>query len=167
MGTVRRIVLRFDRRWWDAGSTAGVNFFHGAGEPFPVWWTAAPAVAEILTGWVGGPPAEAFRGQSEDRVIEAAVLSLASVFGAGVGQLRRGLEDAFTYDWATDPYTAGAYCYGGVGAIEAQRVLSAPVRDTLFLAGEALADQGGIGTVHGAVATARRAADALLRSGPS
>ncbi len=163
MGNVRRVVLRFDRRWWDSGPTAE-NFVHRAGEPFPVWWTAAPVEAEMITGWVGGPSSEVFLDQPEDRVVETALLSLASVFGAGVDQLRRWLKEAFTHDWGADPFTAGAYCYGGVGALEAQRALREPVADTLFLAGEALADQGGIGTVHGALASGRRAADAVLRS---
>jgi monoamine oxidase len=117
----------------------------------------------MLTGWVGGPSAKVFRGQPEDQVVEAALRSIASVLGADVRELRGWFEAAYSHDWVADPHTAGAYSYGGVGAIEAQRLLSAPVADTLFLAGEALADQGGIGTVHGAVATGQQAAEAVLR----
>jgi monoamine oxidase len=165
MGRVRRVVLRFDRRWWESDHALKATFVLGTGEPFPVWWTPAPAKAALLIGWVGGPAADVFVGKPEDRVVEAGVQSVASVLGAKVDQLHRWLEGGYTHDWATDPYTSGAYCYGGVGAVEARQLLTAPVADTLLLAGEALADQGGIGTVHGALATGLRAADAVLRSG--
>jgi monoamine oxidase len=58
----------------------------------------------------------------------------------------------------TDPVALGAYSYGGVGAREARRLLMAPVSDTLFLAGEATAEAGRNATVHGALASGRRAA---------
>jgi monoamine oxidase len=163
IGTVRRIGMRFDRVWWDSGPTAP-NFVYNLGQPFPVWWTATPPGTAMITGWVGGPASEAFSGQPKDRVVESALLSLAAAFGAGVDQLRRWLKDAFTHDWAFDPYTAGAYCYGGVGSLEAQAALARPVADTLFLAGEAFANQGGIGTVHGALSSGCRAAAAVLQS---
>jgi monoamine oxidase len=162
MGRVRRVVLRFDRPWWESDSALRATFVMGTGEPFPVWWTTAPIKTAMLVGWVGGPPADVFVGMPHDQVVAGAMGSIASVLGAKAGQLHRWLEGAYTHDWATDPYTGGAYCCGGVGAVEAQHLLIEPVADTLFLAGEALADRGGIGTVHGALATGLRAADAVL-----
>jgi hypothetical protein len=47
---------------------------------------------------------------------------------------------------------------GGDGA---QRELSAPLAGTLFFAGEAC-DEGHFGTVHGAIASGKRAARELL-----
>jgi hypothetical protein len=49
-----------------------------------------------------------------------------------------------------------------VGAIEARATLRVPVEGTLFLAGEALAGEGQNATVHGALASGRQAADAVL-----
>jgi hypothetical protein len=47
--------------------------------------------------------------------------------------------------------------------LEAQAVLRRPVDDLLFFAGEALAEGGEIGTVHGAILSDRRAAAEVLR----
>jgi len=46
--------------------------------------------------------------------------------------------------------------------MDAVRVLAAPVEDTLFFAGEATSTDGHTGTVHGAIATGRRAAHEVL-----
>jgi hypothetical protein len=49
-----------------------------------------------------------------------------------------------------------------VGAIEARAVLARPVDATLVLAGEAVAQDGRIASVHGALASGRNAAARLL-----
>jgi monoamine oxidase len=43
-------------------------------------------------------------------------------------------------------------------------VLARPLRGTLFFAGEAAESEGRTGTVHGAIASGRRAADEVKRS---
>jgi hypothetical protein len=50
-----------------------------------------------------------------------------------------------------------------VDGLSALRRCAQPIDATLFLAGEALAPNGGNGTVHGAIASGRRAADLVLR----
>ncbi len=76
--------------------------------------------------------------------------------------LERWLRAAYTHDWLTDPFSRGAYSYGGVGARAARETLSAPVAGTLFLSGEALAPPGRNATVPGALAAGYQAAAALL-----
>ena len=51
----------------------------------------------------------------------------------------------------------------GVGGLKALSVLSHPVRDTLFLAGDYMTP-GTMGTVEGAIEGGRRAARQLLES---
>ena len=46
--------------------------------------------------------------------------------------------------------------------MDAVRTLAAPIEDTLFFAGEATNTDGHTGTVHGAIATGRRAAREIL-----
>ena len=163
MGDAHRIVLGFDRRWWDPEGGGKISFVHGRDETFPVWWTVLPSPAPMLTGWVGGPRASALGGCSADAMLALALDSLASVFGEEVAELRGGLVSAYWHDWVTDPFAQGAYSYGGIGAAEAREVLGRPLSDTLFLAGEAIAEAGRNGTVHGALATGRRAASLALR----
>jgi monoamine oxidase len=94
--------------------------------------------------------------------LRAALDSLASVFGRDPAELRSRLRLAYFHDWVADPLAGGAYSYGGVGAIEARAALVRPVAETLFLAGEAVAQRGRNATVHGALISGREAAAAVL-----
>jgi monoamine oxidase len=162
MGAAHRVVLGFDARWWAPEGGPGPGFIRGRTEAFPVWWTALPSLAPLLTGWVGGPRAAALTGRGEAALLQAALDSLASVFGRDVAELRSRSRLAYSHDWSSDPWGGGAYSYGGVGAIEARAALARPVADTLFLAGEAVAEGGENATVHGALATGRRAATQVV-----
>jgi monoamine oxidase len=162
MGAAHHIVLGFDEPWWAPTGGDGPGFVRGAQEPIPVWWTALPSRAPVLTGWTGGPRAAALAGRGEDAMLRTALDSLASVFGRDPADLRSRLRLAYFHDWVADPLAGGAYSYGGVGAIEARAALARPVADTLFLAGEGVAQRGRNGTVHGALASGREAAAAAL-----
>jgi monoamine oxidase len=163
MGAALRIVIGFDSRWWAPDGKPGPGFVYGGPEPFPVWWSALPARAPVLTGWAGGPRAAALTGRGEAALLQAALDSLASVFGRDVAELRSRSRLAYAHDWSADPFAGGAYSYGGVGGIEARRALVEPVAGTLYLAGEAVAQHGRNATVHGALISGREAAAALLR----
>lgn len=164
MGAAHRAVLGFDRRWWVPDGGSGPSFVHGGTEPFPVWWTALPSHEPLITGWTGGPRAAGLSGLPEGVMLRAALDSLGSVFRRDAAELRSHLRLAYTHDWSADPLSGGAYSYGGVGAIEAREALARPVAGTLVLAGEAIAQRGRNATVHGALASGRSAADALLAS---
>ena len=164
MGAAHRVTLVFDGRFWARDGEDGPTFVHGMDQPFPVWWTALPSHAPVLTGWIGGPRAEALTGREPDEVLRHAIESLASLFGRDAGWFRARLRRFHFHDWGADPYTGGAYSYGGLGAIEARAALAAPVAGTLVLAGEAVAQAGRNATVHGALASGRLAAALLLAS---
>jgi monoamine oxidase len=116
----------------------------------------------FLTGWVGGPRAASVVGLSQHDLVDRALGSLSSIFGQQTRTLRNGLQAVHAHDWSTDPYSRGAYSYGGVGARAAREVLRQPRADTLFLSGEALATEGRNATVAGALSSGLRAAAALL-----
>jgi monoamine oxidase len=162
MGLAHRITLRFETAWWIQPGAPVPSFVHGRNEPFPVWWTTAPPELPFLTGWAGGPRAQPLAGRSKPELTTLALQSASSVFGVAVEDLERSLRAAYTHDWLTDPFSRGAYSYGGVGARAARETLSAPVAGTLFLSGEALAPPGRNATVPGALAAGYQAAAALL-----
>jgi len=162
MGAAHRLVLGFDARWWARDGEEGPAFVFGSAQPIPVWWTALPSRAPLLTGWTGGPRAMALAGRGEAAMVSAALDSLASIFGRDPSELRSRMRLAHFHDWVADPLAGGAYSYGGVGAIEARAALVRPVANTLFLAGEAVAQRGRNATVHGALASGREAAAAVL-----
>jgi monoamine oxidase len=165
MGAALRIVIGFDTSWWAPDGKAGPGFVYGGPEPFPVWWSALPSHAPVLTGWAGGPRAAALTGQGEAALLRAALDSLGSVFGRDVAELRSRSRLAYAHDWSADPFAGGAYSYGGVGAIEARATLAQPIEGTLFVAGEAVAEEGRNATVHGALASGRRAAAQVVDAG--
>ncbi|MFL5576259.1 MAG: flavin monoamine oxidase family protein [Gemmatimonadaceae bacterium] len=172
VGAAARVVLLFRDRVWEDAALAR----HGAGHDlsrlaffyartdaaFPVWWTQYPVVAPVITGWVGGPGAERLAGLPPDAMLDVAVATLARLLGAEPAALRERLAGAWSHDWRSDPFARGAYAYVAVGGLDAPRALGAPIAGTLFFAGEATAGPGDIGTVHGAIATGRRAAAELL-----
>ncbi|HKT86889.1 MAG TPA: NAD(P)/FAD-dependent oxidoreductase [Candidatus Sulfotelmatobacter sp.] len=171
MGKVIRIVLRFRERFWgkiqprgsDRSNLADMSFLFSEDEYFPTWWTTMPRESPVMTGWAPFHSAERLSGQSREFVIERALKSLSTIFKMNAKELERVLEGAYFHDWQSDPFSRGAYSYGKVGAVEAEKILAEPLDDTLFFAGEAMDTTGNNGTVHGAIASGKRAAKQILR----
>ena len=67
-------------------------------------------------------------------------------------------------NWQTDPFSQGAYSYATVESGEAKKILSKPVEDTLFFAGEALSEGAAMGAVEEALANGMKTARELLAS---
>jgi monoamine oxidase len=167
MGRVRRVSLCFQRKFWEKGRRfQDVSFFLTDDPQFPAWWTSNPLPFPILTAWAAGHYAQAFSQIHADQVIDRALDSLASILEMEPASVRREFKNGFTYDWQSDPFSRGAYSYALVGGSSAGCVLAAPVADTLFFAGEATDCEGHNGTVHGAIASGRRAAKEILTAGP-
>ena len=174
MGQVLRLVLRFDRPFWNelslptadgyTQSLTGLSFIHGPGHPVPVWWTQLPADTPVITGWVGGPRAEAMLRGDERFMLFHALESLAGILNVPRPYLEERLYDSHFHDWQADPFARGAYSYVPAGGLPSQAELAAPVENTLFFAGEATNTAGHSATVHGALATGYRAANEILRS---
>jgi monoamine oxidase len=162
MGLAHRIDLRFETAWWMAQDSRPPMFVHGKNEPFPVWWTGSPPDAPFITGWVGGPRARAVSGRTIDQLIPLALQSASSIFGVSGETLARRLRSAHSYDWTSDPFSRGAYSYGGIHAAAAKEALRQPVKNTLFLSGEALSDQGRNATVSGALSSGLQTAALVL-----
>jgi monoamine oxidase len=172
MGMVMKVVLRFRERFWEQGvfqtQTLGdrlppLGFLHSRDEYFPTWWTSLPVRAPILTAWAGGPAAERLALRGEEFVVGRALDSLSRLLELDRERLADLLVAWYTHDWQADPYTRGAYSYIPVGGLNAPRLLAEPVEDTLFFAGEATDLDGQNGTVHGAMASGRRASGEIIR----
>ncbi|MBZ5685455.1 MAG: FAD-dependent oxidoreductase [Acidobacteriia bacterium] len=169
MGKVIRVTLRFRERFWDSikppgarSSLSNMSFLFGQDDWFPTWWTANPAKSPIITGWAPFRCAERLSGKSHSFVVEYSLQTLSTLLRVSQSELQNILEDAHFHDWQTDPFSRGAYSYGKVGANEAQQVLTEPIHDTLYFAGEATDTTGNNGTVHGAIASGYRAAKQIL-----
>jgi monoamine oxidase len=171
MGKVIRVTLRFRERFWDSikpasarGSLSNMSFLFGQDDWFPTWWTANPAKSPVITGWAPFRSAGRLSGKTPSFVVEHSLQALSALLRVSQSELQNILEDAHFHDWQTDPFSLGAYSYGKVGANEAQQVLTEPIQDMIYFAGEATDTTGNNGTVHGAIASGYRAAKQILNS---
>jgi monoamine oxidase len=172
-GHARRVVMSFDEPFWESkpprrlpkgASLSTMSFLHGTDEYFPVWWTMMPLRVPILTGWSGGLRAESMAGRSGDEIAALGIASLSRQLGIARTTIEGSLTGAWTHDWSIDPWARGAYSYPMVGGSDAAKTLARPEGKTLFFAGEATDAGGRNGTVHGAIASGRRAAQQVLRA---
>ena len=170
MGKAVKLVLRFREPFWRKSEEyerlqskdGEIAFFHRAGAAFPTWWSAAPAEVPMLTGWAGGPAAQALEGLPPALLLRRALETLESFFDTPRRRLERLLIAHHHHDWNADPFSRGAYSYVAVGGASSPAALARPVQDTLFFAGEATESHES-GTVPGAIATGRRAARLILQ----
>jgi monoamine oxidase len=158
MGHVTRVSFVVKERFWEKKAD-NIWSLQAPTRPFNVWWTQNPLRAPLITAWAGGPPAIELsaRGDVED----VAIVELARVFGM---QRKRAesLVDSIHYkDWTHDRYIRGAYSYAGIGGVNSARVLSRPIDNRIFLAGEATDSSSGA-SVEGAIASGKRAARKVL-----
>lgn len=170
MGGVVRITLRLRERLWrwpPAGfreNASKMGFLFSDEKPFPTWWTAKPHRAPVITGWASGPNAELLAGRSQGELFTQATGILARMLGVRAENLVARVESFHTHDWQSDPFARGAYSYALVGGASATETLAKPLAGTLFFAGEATDVSGHNGTVHGAIASGRRAAKEVLEA---
>ena len=155
-GAVQRLVLQFNDRFW-APAHRDMHFLFAQALSPSTYWTTAPRTSPLLTAWSGGPRALAVN--SSDDLTRDALHSLQQIFARPVEPL---LTAAHHHDWQADPYARGAYSYAPSGAADASAVLSQPVAQTLFFAGEHTDITGHPGTVHGALRSGLRAARQVL-----
>ena len=156
-GPVIRVALAFDEEFWRRRAP-DVAFFHVPSAAFPTFWTPLPMRAPLLTAWAGGPKAARLTGKSSSLLIGNALESIGKVFGR-----LPPLMGALVQDWHADPWSRGGYSYLLAGGEGAREELAAPVRDTLFFAGEATNSEEA-GTVSGALSSGQRAAREVLES---
>jgi len=179
MGKVIRVTLCFREAPWEHASRVdpiswsdtehaafadltNLSFLFSNDDYFPTWWTQMPERLPIITGWSPAKCAERMAGMTEGRIIDKALESLGNLLGLEKASLNSQLNAAYLHNWDTDPFSCGAYSYVKAGGEGCQATLASPVRNTLFFAGEHTDTTGHNGTVHGAIASGRRAAKEIL-----
>ncbi|HKW47995.1 MAG TPA: NAD(P)/FAD-dependent oxidoreductase [Gemmatimonadaceae bacterium] len=173
MGAVTRLTLQLREAFWTSErfmrrtksqDLDRLAFLQSADPDFPVWWTAYPVSAPMLIAWTGSTRARELASLDEDEVIDRAIGALGRQFRLAPREARRMVTAAWTHNWVNDPYSRGAYSYMVVGGSDSPAKLARPVHGTLFFAGEASDAEARTGTVHGAIASGRRAAKQALRA---
>ncbi|SFE44357.1 monoamine oxidase [Chitinophaga sp. CF118] len=151
-GSVLKIVLEFKETFWK--NDTGFIF---SNEKIPTWWTQSPGNVPVLTGWLGGPPAENFKQVPTDEILKTALESLSGIFQKELPPL----VNSYILNWADDPETLGAYSYDTPLSDNARKVLNTPIQDTIYFAGEALYEGNHPGTVEAALVSGRNVAQMI------
>ena len=161
-GTVIKTILQFETPFWEKHAKQ-VAFLFGS-TPIPTWWTQAPDKANILTGWLGGPPAIPYTSYTDEQLLELALTSLATLCNETADDLKALLITSHVSNWATDPHVTGAYSYGTPTSVATQALLHTPVENTIYFAGEALYNGASPGTVEAALSTGKAVAAKIKSS---
>ncbi len=156
-GNVVKMTLLFREEWWPG---ADFGFIHALEEAFPTWWSDPRG--PILTGWAGGPKADALVDHSEEQLKDAAIKILAKIFSVKPAFVEAQLLSVHTHNWWKDPFSRGSYTYIPVRGLFLPKQLAASVDGTLFFAGEATALDAQMGTVFSALESGQRAAKECL-----
>jgi monoamine oxidase len=158
MGHVAHVGIIVKERFWEK-KIENVSFVHSPERPFNVWWTQNPVAAPLIVAWSGGPPARELMSAGD---VETVVLrEMARIFGMRKKRAESLIDSIHYHSWSRDPHTLGAYSYAGVGGAFAARTLARSFENRIYFAGEAT-DSGSSGTVEGALASGKRAAEKLL-----
>lgn len=164
------MLLEFDAPFWDEeeiANVAGVDLknmsFVLSDQEVPTWWTQVPERSPVLTGWLGGLPAARKVDAPTDELLQQSLQSLGNIFKKNVEELKDRLVAFEVMNWTADPFTRGSYAYDTVGAHTLRKILSSPVENTLFFAGEYLYEGPAMGTVEAALTSGRDVAGKIMR----
>jgi monoamine oxidase len=146
-GTVIKVILSFKECFWEKDA----GFFFSE-EMVPTWWTQLPADVPVLTGWAGGPNGAALSQLSDEAVLDAALVSLANIFGKSVPEIEEKLVAHLVFNWLYRPAAGGAYSYATTALTPSVTAyINTPVDETLYFAGEGFYQGLHPGTVEAAI----------------
>jgi monoamine oxidase len=163
-GNVIKFNIEFTHSFWEEKSHQGMPgaAFIFSDAAIPTWWTQNPAKTPQLSGWLAGPPADAYNGTSEADMKILALDSLCYIFRLTKREIESTIKSIVITNWGNDPFARGGYSYETLQSATAKKVLEEPVNNRLFFAGEALYDGSHTGTVEAAFVSGRRAALSIL-----
>jgi monoamine oxidase len=161
-GSVIKILLEFKAPFWNKKKKPGRTLFLLSDEKIPTWWTQADDTGTLLTGWLTGENMRIFQGQNTEQRMDACLSAVASIFSVDKSFLQQQLTASLILDWSTAPYISGGYSFETVGSAEARAVLSQPVSETLYFAGEALYEGNAPATVEAALCSGHIVAQKII-----
>ena len=171
-GGVVKICMLFNNAFWKNERT--INTVHHdltklgfvfSDAEIPTWWTHHPDETPLLTGWIGGKPAEKLAANGKEIIKEIAICSLAAIFILTYHDVESQLLSYRIFDWVNDPFSQGAYCYEVVDGTKLKEIMRQPEEDTLFFAGEGYHLGKNAGTVEAAFSEGFRVVRDIEKNG--
>ncbi|MDB5154728.1 MAG: FAD-dependent oxidoreductase [Mucilaginibacter sp.] len=168
-GSVIKILLEFRDAFWEdeqvaklAGNDLKGMSFLLSDQEIPTWWTQFPDNSTILTGWLGGPPAEKKKGLSNEELLQQSLHSLSNIFKRSMGKLRDNLIAWSVVNWTADPFALGSYSYDTIAAPTAREIFNTPINNTIYFTGEYLYNRPAMGTVEAALSSGLETAKRMI-----
>lgn len=151
-----KVIMKFDRKFWDD------EVFSIVGKRYEYWVTGyrRSPQSNILTAFIMGSKAKSL-SRSQRPIVKTVLKDLEATFEIN---LEGKLVDHYVQDWLQEPYIGGAYSYPSPGSERFRKILASPVDGKLFFAGEATHYEGHNATVHGAMETATRVVEEIIKS---
>lgn len=171
MGASMRAVIEFKKNFW--GESVGFILGSGNVPEFVSSGMNRSTFNATLSVTVNGAKAEAYSSMG-DSVIDTILAELDVLYGGqGTQFVRKALDSSgvetgpifVREDWTTNEFFKGGYSIPLAGATnEDRKALSQPVNGKLFFAGEATDISGNAGMINGALASAERVAEEVVKS---
>ena len=111
---------------------------------------------------MGGPRAAKRSNETEESLLQTALISLSSIFNVSVDELRTDLLHYRIYSWQNFPHIKGGYSYNTLDSKKARKILAEPVEETIFFAGEAYSENEFSGTVESALQSGHEVTEKLI-----
>ncbi|HZY78542.1 MAG TPA: NAD(P)/FAD-dependent oxidoreductase [Cyclobacteriaceae bacterium] len=164
-GGVIKFLVEFKSAEWQNKSNKNFRQFPDAHFIFsdawiPTWWTQPSSKVPLLTGWLSGPITATLK-MSEEELLNEAVKALGYIFDCPENILRSYIRSMKVINWVEDPFARGAYAYKTVDTNHAIDVLSTPLDDLVYFAGEAYYKGAAMGTVEAALVSGENAASLM------
>jgi monoamine oxidase len=158
-GHVLKIILIFKTAFWQQEHPDTGFIF--SEEIIPTWWTQS-STSPVLTGWLGGPAAVQWENISEEKIIETAIGSLSRIFKTDAASIISYLSEHLILRWSNKPASLGAYSYETPLSEASVKILTTPIDNTVYFAGEALYKGPHPGTVEAAFCSGLETAEKIL-----
>ncbi|CAN5198231.1 FAD-dependent oxidoreductase [soil metagenome] len=166
-GASLRVFIEFKKNFW--GISTG--FIYGSNN-FPEYFNVGVGTGfnQSLSVTVNGDKAAQYSALGELGAVNAIIADLDLIYnGQATKFVRKDVNnDKMIYvieDWTTREYIKGGYSYPLAGATNNDRkAIATPVGEKLFFAGEATDISGQAGMVNGALASAERCAEEVVKS---
>lgn len=160
-GGVIKFVVHFSEKFWESvvRKRFGDLAFIVSDAEVPTWWIGHEGQPG-LTGWWGGP-STIRQEDDEATLMNKAFQSLCYILDCSMDELQKSVLKSRSINWVQDSFSRGAYAYATVNSAQARKILSIPIEDTLYFAGEALYSGSAMGTVEAALVSGREVSNRI------
>ena len=162
MDSVAKIILKFKERIWP--SDASLVLIPGL---INVYWPTGQgknSSCKMLTGLVSGESCRILNGlykEDKEKFLERVLNELNEGLKLNSREIYEKFDDVLWFNWTEMEFIGGGYTYSAVNEGNIRNTLRGNVDERLFFAGEATAENGHFGTIHGAIESGFRVADGI------